>query len=412
MQGRLFGRLVVIAVSLLLGVSSAPAQSGVLRGVVEDDTGAAIPHAQVILKNSQAAEIARTVGNDMGEFAFTGLAGGEYVVRLEAKSFKAGETRVSVGAGPLPLQHFHLKVAEVSQEITVNAGDPVSMDGNMSSFEVNHDLLKSLPVQDDDPVAAAQIFLDPAANGAEGTAIVVDGVEGNLDVPSSSVKSVSVNKNPYSAEFGRPGKGRIEVATRPGSLTRVHHHLVMTYRNSSLDARNAFASTRPDLERSFWEGDINGPLFRHKGSFYFGGDYLRNNQTSIINALVPDGAFSQNVPSPERAGRLLGRVDFQLNPMHTLSLRYNFNRDDFDNRGLGAFDLPERGYNQVAKKQEVRVGETALALVNFSNEVRFSYRRRTDDVRPLSGAPASIVLGAFSSGGAQLQQNQDEQIFL
>ncbi|HSM87306.1 MAG TPA: TonB-dependent receptor, partial [Candidatus Limnocylindrales bacterium] len=79
---------------------------------------------------------------------------------------------------------------------------------------------------------------------------------------------------------------------------------------------------------------------------------------------------------------------------------------------LGAFDLPERGYNNVARRQEVRVGETALASVNFSNEVRFSYRRRTDDIRPLSGAPASIVLGAFSSGGAQLQQNQDEQIFL
>jgi carboxypeptidase family protein len=397
---------------LIISIGYAMAQSAAMRGVVEDDTGAIIPHAQVVLKDGKGAEAGRTTSNDVGEFAFAGLAAGDYSVRVEAQGFKPAEAKVSVSAGAAQLQHVRLKIASVAQEITVKAGDPVSMDGNLNSFEVNHDLLKSLPVKDDNPLAAASAFIDPAANGVEGTKIVVDGVESSdLSVPSSSVKSVAVNKNPYSAEFGRPGKGRIEVVTRPGSMTRVHHHLVMSFRNSSLDATNAFAASKPDMSRSFWESDVNGPLFGHKGTFYFGGDYLDDNQNAVIRAFTPSGTLSQNLATPERSGRLLGRVDYQLNQLHTLSARYNFNKDSADSRGIGSFDLASRAYNQDAQRQELRLNETALFTVNFSNEVRFAYKKRDDQFRPVSGLPADLVLGAFNSGGAQLNQKQDEQIF-
>src|SRR2546428_13882307 len=120
-----------------------------------------------------------------------------------------------------PAQRVRLKVATVTEEITVSArsADPTAPDQNTTAVDLDHDLLRSLPAKNDNPLAVASLFVDPAANGAEGTKIVVDGVEGDqLDVPLSSVKSISVNKNPYSTEFGRPGKGRIEVGTRGGSI--------------------------------------------------------------------------------------------------------------------------------------------------------------------------------------------------
>jgi uncharacterized Fe-S cluster protein YjdI len=413
MKHKLLSRLMLFAVLAISFAATALAQStGQIRGVVEDESGAAIPKAEVMLKQGKSATKAVVLSNDLGEFVFSGVPAGEYVLHAEAAGFKGSDINVATTAGVLPLQHLRLKVANVTQEITVTATDPVSMDGNLSSVEVNHELLKSLPVRDDNPLAAAQMFVDPAAGAAEGTKIVVDGVEGgDLDVPSSSVKSVAINRNPYSAEFGRPGKGRIEVLTRPGSMTRVHHHLVMTFRNSSLDASNAFASSKPDMSRSFWESDMNGPLFGRKGSFYIGGQYLDDNQNSVIHAITPAGTFSQNLESPERNGRLLGRVDYQLNQLHNLSIRYNIGHDSLDGRGIGAFNLPERAYHETAQRQEVRVAETALFTVNFSNEVRFSYKKRDNRSTPDSFSPANLVLGAFNSGGAQLNQNQDEQIF-
>jgi carboxypeptidase family protein/TonB-dependent receptor-like protein len=411
MKYNLTARYLIMAL-LLTALSVGAFAQSVVRGIVEDDSGAAIPRANVVLQQGKSTQVATATSNDIGEFAFNVVAAGDdYVLHAEATGFKPADFKISVGASPVAFQHIRLKVANVSQEITVTAADPVSMEGNMNSLEINHDLLKSLPVKDDNPLAAAQMFLDPTANGAEGTKIVVDGVEGgDLDVPSSSVKSVAVNKNPYSAEFGRPGRGRIEVATRPGSLTRVHHHLVMTFRNSALDASNAFAANKPDMSRSFWESDINGPLFGHKGTFYLGGDYLGDNENSVIRAITPAGAFSQTLAAPERSARLLGRLDFQLSQFHVLSLRYTFNRDTTSNRGIGPFDVPQRAYNGEAERQEVRLSETALFSINFSNEVRFSYKKRDTKSTPLSNLPANIVLGAFSAGGAQFNQDQDEQI--
>ena len=412
MKHKLLSRLMLVTVLATSFATPALAEStGSIRGVVEDESGAAIPKAEVMLKQGKAAATTSVVSNDLGEFVFSGVPAGVYVLHAQAAGFKGSDINISMGAGVVPFQHVRLKVASVTQEITVTATDPVSMDGNLSSVEVNHDLLKSLPVRDDNPLAAAQMFVDPAAGGAEGTKIVVDGVEGgDLDVPSSSVKSVAVNRNPYSAEFGRPGKGRIEVMTRPGSMTRIHRHLVMTFRNSALDATNPFASSKPDVARSFWESDINGPFLGRKGSFYLGGEYLNDAQSLVIHAVTPAGPFNQNLDSPEHNVRLLGRVDFQLNQLHNLSIRYNIGHDSLDNR-VGSFDLPDRAYNEKLLRQELRLSETALFTVNFSNEFRFSYKKRDNSSRSASGQPAIIVPGAFNSGGAQVNLSQDEQSF-
>jgi hypothetical protein len=406
-------RASILAVTIFLACAAALGQSGLsMRGVAEDDTGAIIPRPQVTLKDTNNVEIGHTVANDLGEFAFTRLPAGDYSIEIEAPGFKKTQAKIKVVAGSAELQHFRMKVASVSQEITVKAGDPVAMDGNISSVEVNHDLLKSLPVKDDNPLAAASVFLDPAANSAEGTKIVVDGVETtDLDVPSSSVKSVAVNKNPYSAEFSRPGKGRIEVVTRPGSLTRVHHHFITTFRNSALDATNAFAAEPPQGSRSFWEGDINGPLFRQNGSFYLGGDYLRDDQSSFVRAITPTAALNQTVNRPERTWHLLGRADYRLNSLNTLSARYGFSRDTVHSQGVGAFDLATRAYDSESLGHEFRIAETALLSVNFSNEVRFAFKDKGRTAIPLSNDPARLVMGSFNAGGAQIHQDQGERSY-
>src|SRR6267143_2089847 len=75
------------------------------------------------------------------------------------------------------------------------------------------------PTKDGDPLAVPSLFLAPSVfgNGSSSPQIVVDVVvSSSLDLPSSSVKNVAVDQNPYSAEFGRPGKGRLEVTTKRG----------------------------------------------------------------------------------------------------------------------------------------------------------------------------------------------------
>src|SRR2546422_278583 len=386
-------------------------QPGQVQGTVEDPHRAPVAQASVKLIAQPTGTALKTVTDEAGHFVFTEVAAGEYLLQVKMQGFEKAELQLKVGSSPTPAQRVRLKVATVTEEITVSArsADPTAPDQNTTAVDLDHDLLRSLPAKNDNPLAVASLFVDPAANGAEGTKIVVDGVEGDqLDVPLSSVKSISVNKNPYSTEFGRPGKGRIEVVTRGGSIRRFHRRFSFTFRDASMDARNAFAAVRGPRRRELFEGSIDGPLVRDKVTFFLGGEYLKDNDTAFTNAITPSGPLVENLGIPRRTPRLFGRMDFRLTPLQILSVRYNWSRDSLPNQGVGAFDLPERAWNQTKETHEVRISETAIPSANFSNEVRFDFRSRAKEIRSVSDAAAILVLGAFNSGGGQTSLHDAE----
>ena len=67
------------------------------------------------------------------------------------------------------------------------------------------------------------------------------------------------------------------------------------------------------------------------------------------------------------------RVDYELNPDHTLSVRYSYNRDIVRNAGIGGFNLESRGYHNDALDQTVQVTETDVLSTSVINETRFQY---------------------------------------
>jgi len=160
---------------------------------------------------------------------------------------------------------------KVTEEITVSAhaDDPLAAQQNASAVQLDGDLLRSLPAKLEDPLAVASLFVNPAANDAGGTRIVVDGVEGDtLDLPSSSVK---------------------------------------TYRDNNFDATNDFDTVNPSRQRDWVEGELDGPWLGGKATFFVGGDYLRDNNNSFITALTPSGAVSEPLPFPRRTAHLIAR---------------------------------------------------------------------------------------------------------
>jgi hypothetical protein len=124
--------------------------------------------------------------------------------------------------------------------------------------------------------------------------VVIDGIEGNsLSVPASAIRRLSINRNPYSAQFRGPGKARVEVGTDHGSRRLIHGNASMFVRNSALGARNAFAVTTPPLDRRLWESTLGGPLPGKGFSFFVTGNRLINNGTAIVNALQVGGRCSR-----------------------------------------------------------------------------------------------------------------------
>jgi hypothetical protein len=113
-----------------------------------------------------------------------------------------------------------MAIEGLTQEVSVSSGGAqtsAQANANLDTISIDANALDDLPILDQDVVASMSRFLDSSAIGTGGTTIVVDGVEVNaLSVSASAVQHIKINQDPYSAEFARPGRGRIEIVTKPG----------------------------------------------------------------------------------------------------------------------------------------------------------------------------------------------------
>ncbi|PYV19749.1 MAG: hypothetical protein DMG21_00425, partial [Acidobacteria bacterium] len=379
---------------------------------MEDTAGAPIPGAQVRLENLASHTMLTGESDEDGNFQFNGLPLGQYVVTVTMSGFEEFQDRVEIGNTPPPSLRVPLKIAEVKQQVTVKgqASSIISAQENKSSLQLDERWLHSLPVEGGDPLAIPALFLNPAAAGAQGPQVVVDGVESNsFELPASAVREVDVNQNPYSAAFSRPGTGRLEVTTRQGSH-HVYRGLVsLLMRNSDFDARNAFATQgRPPLQRAIPEGQITGPLSKHL-TFFIAGRYYLNNQASVITANLPSGLDVGNFMGQERGIHLFGRLDYKMNHRNNLSVFYRYKDKSQQNQGVGGFNLPDRATDIFDHENEFRISETATVSDSLLNELRLTFK----DERLAPGSrlnqPAIIVNGAFNSGGAQTSEGLRER---
>ena len=109
-------------------------------------------------------------------------------------------------------------MSETTAQVSTDASE------NLDVVALDREALDNLPVFDQNYVGAISQFLDPGSIGTNGVTLVVNGMEQrNIGVSASAVQQVKINQNPYSAEFQRPGRGRIEVITKPSSQALSRH---------------------------------------------------------------------------------------------------------------------------------------------------------------------------------------------
>ena len=64
-----------------------------VEGVVKDPSGAAVPGAAVILKNSETAHAENALTDNQGHFAFADVAPGKYAITIQHDGFDDPESR-------------------------------------------------------------------------------------------------------------------------------------------------------------------------------------------------------------------------------------------------------------------------------------------------------------------------------
>lgn len=408
-------RLVLIVVIILFTLACAAEGTSDLSGVVLDPSGAAIPGAEVSLQNPAGEVIASAVTNDTGAFHLARPGIGNYVISATHPGFGNAEINIKVGINTPAALRVVMAIATAKNEVTVTAeGNQVTpeVSNNQNTTEITADSLNDLPVMDQDYITMLSQLLDPSATGTNGVTLVVNGVEANgPGVTASAIQSVKINNNPYSALFSRPGRARLEIVTKSGT-SDYHGTINFLFRDSTFDARNAFAATKPKEQRKFWEGSLTGPLgHSKKTSFLTSLDYDQDDVQTTVFADTPTGTVNQNVPQPMHHFFGSGRIFHDFSDSSQFWIGYSYERRTTDNQGVGGFVLPEAGYTSQFQEHEINVSWTRVISPNLLNQLRFLVGHYDSPNFSNVEAAKIIVPGFFTGGGAQADARNTEYHF-
>ncbi|HMD50000.1 MAG TPA: carboxypeptidase-like regulatory domain-containing protein, partial [Bryobacteraceae bacterium] len=318
--------------ALLLFVASAPLWAqvvgGSISGIVKDETGAGIPAAQVLLKNSETGAERKLVSGDSGRYSAPSVAVGRYSVTASKENFQSQtKTGVELVVGQAVSVDLTLGLGDVKQTITVvESASPVNLSTQSTSGLVSERQVKDLPLNGRS--YDGLMTLNPSVvnytsgrsggvgtsnsslgnmfavsgrrpqenlyllNGIEYTGaslinITPGGASGQL-LGVDAVREFNVVTDTYGVEYGKRPGGQVSIVTASGT-NQLHGAIYEFLRNSDLDARNFFdQGSIPQFQRNEFGGALGGPLKKDK-LFLFGNyEGFRQHLGLSDVTLVPD----------------------------------------------------------------------------------------------------------------------------
>ena len=395
----------LFVLSTLLGAPQQDPVRGVtINGIVQDQTGAVLTGATVELV-AGGATVQSVATDQVGAFHFDAVAPGSYELRAHFEGFKDLSSRLRVGSRAPSPQRLVLDLASIAQDVTVsNAAAAVTAraSDNRDAVTLDQDMLSALPVLDRDLIATASRFLDPAALGS-GVTIVVNGMEVSaLNVSAAAVAQIRINQDPYSAEYSRPGRGRIEILTKPGSQ-EYHGEFNTLLRNGHFSARNAFASATPQEQRQSLEGFFGGPIGEDGTTmFMLSANDERDANQAYIHAIGPDGPIDGQLPHTSGEARVTGSLTRQVSRNNTFSIRPNYQYESDENRDAGGTTLASAATTFKHHEQQVTYTQQTILTPTLVNQFQMLFGHEREPTTSLTPDRAVIVAGAFTGGGAQV----------
>ena len=340
-----------------------------------------------------------------GSFTFPCSGNQPYQVTIHAEGFAENKT---TGNGPANLT-VHLRIADVHTDIEVGESTGVSVDADhgAGTHTLTAEDLQGMADDPDDFKRQLQI-LAATSGGAPGQAIItVDGFQNSSTLPpKSSIASIRVNPDMFSAEYDQPPYqgGRVEIFTKPGRDS-VHGALFFTDSDSAVNATDPFALSSTPAGKRRYGFEFGGPIRKQKSDFFLALERRDIHEFNVVNAVVLDSEgnetpANENVAAPQRLWIGSVRTDWQLTPKNMLAATYSDNVNNSDNVGSGGLVLAEAGYDSTVSEQNLRLTDIFTLSPTLLHETHIGFTWKSTTNQPLSSAPSLQVAGAFTGGGA------------
>jgi outer membrane receptor protein involved in Fe transport len=278
----------LILLCLSAGLAQTQASSADLSGSVVDQTGAVIPGATVIVRDSTTGFTRTATTNNSGEFKFISLPPSDYEISAEAGGFKKSvipTVKLTVGQGASLTITLEPGTPDIIVNVPAGSVALVETTSTTISNTIDQQRIENLPINERSATGFALTLstvgrdngrpIGPAPTsglnigGQRGrsTQVNVDGADftdnsinaARTTVSQEAVQEYQVSTNSYTAEFGRATGGIINVVTKRG--TNNYSGNVFGYiRDKKIQARNAFAPFKSAFTRTQFGGTLGGPL--------------------------------------------------------------------------------------------------------------------------------------------------------
>jgi hypothetical protein len=337
-----FCSLVFPICPLLYGQATAS-----FSGTVTDKTGSVVAGASVKTTAQGTGIVRESKTDDTGHYLIPLLSVGDYTIRVDFQGFQSAEQK------DLRLQldehrevNFALAPASVTSTIEVSATEVAVETTNPTLGQViTAHQVSDLPLNGRDFVQLATLtpgttqetnpnsFFNGGASSevsargtfslsvggsrVQSTDWLLDGNDNNeltaggiSILPSiDAIQEFKVLTYNYSAEYGTRAGPTVLVTTKSGS-NQLHGSLFEFLRNTKLDARSFFASSREQFNLNQFGGSLGGPIQKDK-TFFFA-DYEAKMQRHGIPfvGLVPTAAMLTGDFSLDPFGNPRGSANF------------------------------------------------------------------------------------------------------
>jgi len=387
-----------------------------LHGHISDPTGALIPGAQVTVSTAaDGKQVGPMISADAsGAYSVRGLAAGNYVIQANFQGFApfvSTPIQLSNGQSKNVDVQMAIEAADVQVVVTDEGGPTVSTDpdSNASAIVLKGADLDALSDDPDELSNELSALAGPSA-GPNGGQIYIDGFTGGSLPPKSAIREIRINQNPFSAEYDKLGYGRIEILTKPGTDT-LHGRFFSQGNDSGFNTGNPFTTDLPSYYSYQYNGTVSGAM--SKWASYFLSVEGRNSQTDgvytitggpVYNAAtnlysISPTSVSGSLYSPGTHIEVSPRVDLQLGARNTVTLRYQYSRNNTSNSLGGSTSLPSLANSSNSTGNDIQASNSMIVNDHVVNETRFEWRRSDASSTPASTGPNFGAPGEFSAGG-------------
>ncbi len=303
-------RVVLYALFFLLcsALACFAQYSANVQGIVTDPSGAAVVNAFVRLQNVDTGIEQSTTTGSSGNYRFSSLAPGNYIVSAEAANFRRTESKFTLSTSETKGINLTLSLASTQQSVTVEETPPAvdtddsRLETTLGSVtvrdlpEANRNLWDILAVAPgvvgtgtraagESPGGFADNFGTQtpqiSANGRSytGNLVMVDGLNvtspiqnGNIilsPIPEA-VQEVTMQTNSWDGEDNLGSSILVQVTTKSGT-NKFHGAGSLFFTNQDLEARADFAppaSAFLPFGRKDLVGVLGGPIRKNKTFFF------------------------------------------------------------------------------------------------------------------------------------------------